>query len=69
VVNFGYKIAEVPVTTRYFNEASSITFRASVTYGLKTLYIAFRYLFHRLKLWPYRIFKEPLPGAGSSAHS
>jgi len=68
-VNFGYKIAEVPVTTRYFNEASSITFGASVTYGLKTLYVAFRYLFHRLKLWPYRIFKEPLPGGGSSAHA
>jgi glycosyltransferase involved in cell wall biosynthesis len=69
VVNFGYHIAEVPVTTRYFNEASSITFAASVTYGLKTLYIALRYLFHRLKIWPYRLFKEPLPGANSTAHT
>jgi len=69
VVNFGYRIAEVPVTTRYFNEASSITFGASVTYGLKTLYIAFRYLFHKLKIWPYRLFKGPYPGANSTAHS
>ena len=38
VQHFGFRIAEVPVSTRYFNEASSITFRASVNYGLKTLY-------------------------------
>ncbi len=61
VSHFGFRITEVPVSTRYFNEASSITFRASVTYGLKTLYTAFRYMLHKSKLWPYRIFNDPLP--------
>src|ERR687887_785678 len=32
-VGFGYRIAEVPVPTRYFPEASSVNFRRSVVYG------------------------------------
>ena len=65
--HFGFRLAEVPVSTRYFNEASSITFWASVTYGLKTLYTALRYLLHRTGLWRYKLFQEPLPGAKSSS--
>jgi glycosyltransferase involved in cell wall biosynthesis len=53
---FGFRIAEVPVSTRYFNEASSITFRASVVYGLKTLYIGLRFLLNKARIWPYRLF-------------
>lgn len=49
-VHFGFNIAEVPVETRYFDEASSISFRRSVVYGLGTLGVAFRYLLHRLGL-------------------
>jgi glycosyltransferase involved in cell wall biosynthesis len=60
-VAFGFRITEVPVSTRYFNQASSITFRASVVYGLKTLYIAFRYLLNRARIWPYRLFSSPRP--------
>jgi glycosyltransferase involved in cell wall biosynthesis len=63
VVHFGFTIDEVPVNTRYFNEASSITLRASIVYGLKTLYIALRYLLHRSRLLPYHLFTEPLPGS------
>lgn len=56
VAHFGFRISEVPVSTRYFNEASSITFSASVIYGLKTLFTAFRYLLHKSKIWPNRLF-------------
>lgn len=55
--HFNFTFAEVPVSTKYFNEASSISFVDSSIYGLQTLWIAFRYLFHRLKLWQYDIFK------------
>lgn len=55
--HFGFKFAEVPVSTKYFNEASSISFVASTVYGLQTLWIAFRYLLHRLGLWSNDIFK------------
>jgi len=54
---FGFQFAEVPVSTKYFNEASSISFRASTTYGLKTLWVAGRYLLHRLKIWKFDLFK------------
>ena len=46
-VHFGFRIAEIPVTTRYFAEASSISFRDSTKYGAKTLAIAGRYLLNR----------------------
>lgn len=55
--HFGFTFAEVPVTTRYFNEASSISFRGSVVYGLKTLGVAFRYWLHRLRIWKYDLFE------------
>lgn len=54
---FGFKFAQVPVTTKYFNEASSISFTASTIYGLKTLWVAGRYLLHRLKIWKFDLFK------------
>jgi glycosyltransferase involved in cell wall biosynthesis len=56
------RFAEVPVTTKYFNEASSISFTDSTAYGLHTLWIAFRYLLHRLKIWSYDIFKPAKRG-------
>lgn len=56
---FGFDFAEVPVTTRYFNEASSISFGASMQYGLSTMWVAARYLLHRLKLWKFDVFRKP----------
>lgn len=55
--HFGFQFAEVPVSTKYFNEASSISFVDSSIYGLSTLWIALRYLGHRLKIWQDDIFK------------
>jgi glycosyltransferase involved in cell wall biosynthesis len=46
-VSNGFRLAEVPVETRYFPEASSVNFRRSVTYGLSTLGVVARYLLHR----------------------
>ncbi|MBD0281640.1 MAG: glycosyltransferase family 2 protein [Thermoleophilaceae bacterium] len=45
--HFGFRIAEVPARSRYFDDASSISFRASVVYGLKTLWAGARLLLHR----------------------
>ena len=36
-------MVELPIPTRYFLEASSVSFRASVRYGLKTLWVLVRY--------------------------
>jgi glycosyltransferase involved in cell wall biosynthesis len=54
---FGFRIKEVPVHTRYFPAASSITFGASMKYGLSTLGVALRYLGHRLG-WRSRLFSH-----------
>jgi len=43
----GFRIAEVPVPTRYFAEASSAGFRASLRYGFGILWLLTRYLAHR----------------------
>jgi glycosyltransferase involved in cell wall biosynthesis len=49
-VHFGLPVAEVPISTRYFKEASSVGFRAGVVYGLGTLVTAGRFLMHRAGL-------------------
>ncbi|MDX1416334.1 MAG: glycosyltransferase family 2 protein, partial [Candidatus Promineifilaceae bacterium] len=59
---FGFRFAEIPVSTRYFNEASSISFWASMQYGLSTLWVAGRYLLHRAKLWQFDIFRRARRG-------
>jgi glycosyltransferase involved in cell wall biosynthesis len=46
-VHFGLRVVEVPISTRYFADASSVGFRAGVVYGLGTLATAGRYLLHR----------------------
>jgi glycosyltransferase involved in cell wall biosynthesis len=57
-VQFGFRIHEVPTRTIYFDDASSVQFRAGVVYGLKTLWAAFRFVLHRTGLWPSRKFKR-----------
>ena len=47
VIHLGFSIKEVPVPTRYFAEASSASFTASVRYGLSILLLLGRYLLHR----------------------
>ena len=46
-VDLGAQITEVPVPTRYFPLASSASFPQSVVYGLRILWLLFRYLLHR----------------------
>jgi glycosyltransferase involved in cell wall biosynthesis len=46
-VQFELPVVEVPVSTRYFADASSVGFRVGVVYGLGTLWTALRFLLHR----------------------
>jgi glycosyltransferase involved in cell wall biosynthesis len=48
IVWFGYRIGELTCPTRYFEDASSINFRRSVTYGLGVLETSIRF---RLQKW------------------
>jgi glycosyltransferase involved in cell wall biosynthesis len=46
-VHFGFRIAEVPARSYYFDDASSIKLRPAAVYGLKTLWTALRLVLHR----------------------
>jgi glycosyltransferase involved in cell wall biosynthesis len=50
-VHFSLPVVEVPISTRYFEDASSVGFKAGVVYGLGTLNTALRFRLHRWGLW------------------
>lgn len=49
-VNFGFRLGDVPVPVRYFDEASSINFKRSLKYGISTVATVGRWYLHRLGL-------------------
>ncbi len=55
-VHFGFRIAEVPARTIYFDDASSIGLKPSTVYGLKTLGAAGKLILHRRGLVRSRRF-------------
>jgi glycosyltransferase involved in cell wall biosynthesis len=58
-VMLGLRIAEVPVPTRYFREASSASFAQSAIYGLSILPLLLRYILHRSGLARSKQFEGP----------
>jgi glycosyltransferase involved in cell wall biosynthesis len=56
-VHFGFRLGDVPVPVRYFDEASSINFSRSVKYGLQTLNVMWTYWLNRLHLWHSPLFQ------------
>ncbi|EHJ48128.1 glycosyl transferase family 2 [Solidesulfovibrio carbinoliphilus subsp. oakridgensis] len=64
-IYFGYRIGEVSCPTKYFEEASSINFRRSCTYGLGVLQTSLQF---RLQKWgkkQYPIFDKNGRGLSS----
>ncbi|GIX03035.1 MAG: glycosyl transferase family 2 [Planctomycetaceae bacterium] len=57
-VSFGFKVGDIPVPVRYFDEASSINFRRSITYGFRTLEVLVQYGFHRWGLRSSTLFQR-----------
>jgi glycosyltransferase involved in cell wall biosynthesis len=58
IVEARFRIAEVPVPTRYFAEASSASLLASVRYGFGILWLMLRVLLHRSGRWRQRQFES-----------
>jgi glycosyltransferase involved in cell wall biosynthesis len=54
-IAFGYRVGEISCPTRYFPEASSISFRRSVIYGLGVLATSVKY-----RLWKWNLIKSRL---------
>ena len=57
-VHFGFRIGEVSCPTKYFEEASSINFRRSVTYGLGVVGTTLQFFLQRVGLAKFAIFDE-----------
>ena len=57
-VHFGFRIGEVSCPTKYFEEASSINFRRSVTYGLGVVSTTLQFALQKIGLAHFRIFSE-----------
>jgi len=55
----GFEIAEVTCPTKYFDEASSINFRRSVTYGFGVLGVSFRHFLQRTGLATFDLYTPP----------
>ena len=55
----GMRIREVPISTRYFDEASQIGFWRSVRYGLEILKTMVLYKMHKKRIWSHPIFRDP----------
>ena len=57
-VYHGFRIGDIPIPTRYFEEASSINFRRSLTYGLLTLAVMGKFLLQKMKIGHFAIFRK-----------
>ncbi len=52
----GFRIGEIPVGAKYFDEASSINFKRSVEYGLGILLVLLKYILFKFKIKNFEIF-------------
>jgi glycosyltransferase involved in cell wall biosynthesis len=57
-VHFGFRLGDIPVPVRYFDEASSINFNRSVRYGMSTLGTVGRFWLHRLGMKTSPLFEK-----------
>ena len=57
-VHFGFRIGEVSCPTKYFEEASSINFRRSVSYGFGVLMTTLQFTLQRMGVARFRIFSD-----------
>jgi glycosyltransferase involved in cell wall biosynthesis len=58
IFSAGYEIAEITCPTKYFEEASSISFLRSVKYGLGVLNVSIRYRLHKWRILNYKLLKR-----------
>ncbi|MBI1192861.1 MAG: glycosyltransferase [Bacteroidetes bacterium] len=61
IIYAGYTIGEITCPTRYFEEASSINFQRSVTYGLGVLGVSVRHFLQRKGLARFAIYADIKP--------
>ena len=63
----GMRIREVPIATRYFDEASQVGFLRGSRYGLEILKTMVFYKLHKKHIYTHRIFRDPAKRSGEKA--
>ena len=58
IIFFGFRIGEISCPTKYFAEASSISFGRSVKYGLGVLWTSVKYRLQKMGFGTFPIFDE-----------
>jgi glycosyltransferase involved in cell wall biosynthesis len=53
---FNLRIGDIPIPTRYFDEASSINLPGSITYALQTLWTITKYLVAKAGIYTFKLF-------------
>lgn len=65
----GFRIGDIPIPTRYFDEASSINFRRSLKYGWQTVVVMGKYMLQRAGLKKFDLFRPAVRAAHQPAGS
>jgi glycosyltransferase involved in cell wall biosynthesis len=68
-VHFGFRLGEISCPTKYFEEASSISFRRSVKYGLGVLVTTMQFALQRRGIVRFPIFNNEGRTLGTSTGS
>jgi len=63
IVHFGFTLVQVPIPTKYFDEASTVNAGQSIHYGIFTVWTVFKY---RLQLWGLGTFEFLQPRTDAS---
>jgi glycosyltransferase involved in cell wall biosynthesis len=58
-IHFGFRVGDVPVPVRYFDEASSIDLKSSAVYAVRSLATFGEWYGHRLGLRSSHLFEDP----------
>lgn len=64
-VYHGFRVGDIPIPTRYFDEASSINFKRSTKYGLQTVGVMGKFLLQKMGAARFSIF-EPAKSVDES---
>jgi glycosyltransferase involved in cell wall biosynthesis len=67
IVARGARVVELPIPTRYFLEASSVSFRTSCWYGLRTLAVLTRFRLDEAGRWRWTLLRRPAVDIGEGA--
>ena len=69
IIYAGHEIAEVTCPAKYFEDASSINFGRSITYGLGVLKVSVMHFLQRMGVCKFTIYSPPLtPPKGGERH-